>query len=414
MAMYGQKNVRITSGHQADLQTLEPRLLFSAVPVITEFLASNDSDLMDEDGDRSDWTEIFNAGDTALDLSGWHLTDDASDLNQWAFPSVSLDAGEFLIVFASLKDRSDPDGTELHTNFKLGAGGEYLALVQPDGFTIAHEYVPGFPAQQTGVTYGLAMSTVTQTLVDDSTLLRYLVPTNAALGLTWTQNNFNDNAWNGNALTTAGIGYENNPAAGTNFTSFLDPDSVLPSGTTSAYVRIAFEVADPMAINSLVLGMMYDDGFIAYLNGQRIADDFAPATVAWNSAATAGRGDGVVIEDFVDFDIFAHRSELVAGTNVLAIHALNTTSSSDMLMIPKLTAGITSVDAPYEIGFLATSTPGAVNASTFLGFAGDTSFSVDRGFFVSAFSVEVASVTAGALIYYTTDGSAPSASNGSL
>jgi hypothetical protein len=57
------------------IEQLESRCLLSAAPVITEFLASNDGVLQDEDGDFSDWIEIANRGDQAIELSGWHLTD---------------------------------------------------------------------------------------------------------------------------------------------------------------------------------------------------------------------------------------------------------------------------------------------------------------------------------------------------
>jgi len=125
------------------------------VPLITEFLAVNNDGLEDEDGSNSDWLELHNAGTTALDLTGWYLTDDASELDQWAFPNVSLAAGEYLVVFASGEDRAVA-GSELHTNFKLGSGGEYLALVQSDGNTVAFEYTPEYPAQSGDVSYGLA------------------------------------------------------------------------------------------------------------------------------------------------------------------------------------------------------------------------------------------------------------------
>ena len=145
-------------GHVATpntLEALEPRLLFSAVPLITEFLAVNNDGLEDEDGSNSDWLELHNAGDMALNLNGWFLTDDASDLNKWALPNVSLAAGDYMVVFASGEDRAVA-GSELHPNFKLGSGGEYLALVESDGSTIAHEYTPAFPAQSGDVSYGLA------------------------------------------------------------------------------------------------------------------------------------------------------------------------------------------------------------------------------------------------------------------
>lgn len=399
-------------GGRRGLQALEPRLLFTAVPYITEFMASNDTVFADEDGDFSDWIELHNAGDSALNLDGWYLTDDASDRDKWAFPAVSIAPGAYLLVFASLKDRADADGTELHTNFRLGAGGEYLALVEPDGSTVAHEYAPEFPSQEPDVSYGLAMVASGQTLVDETTAMRYLVPINGALGTSWTQIGFNDNTWNGGTGTTAGVGYENNPGAATSFVPFLD--TTVPSGTTSVYTRFDFNVTDPAEISSLTLDVMYDDGFVAYLNGVPVADDFAPVSPQWNSVATDGRGDGDVIEDFVAFDITDHVGDLLVGHNVLAVHALNEAGSSDMLMTPRLVAGNASLIEPIEEGFFATPTPGSANGSTFLGFVADTAFSVDRGFYTSEFDVEISSATAGATIYYTTDGSAPSVTNGSV
>jgi hypothetical protein len=82
------------------------------------------------------------------------LTDDSTNLRKWLFPSVDLEAGDYLLVFASDKDRST-EGQELHTNFKLSSGGEYLALVEPDGYSIAFAYAPNFPPQQSNVSYGL-------------------------------------------------------------------------------------------------------------------------------------------------------------------------------------------------------------------------------------------------------------------
>ena len=105
-------------------------------PVLSEFMASNESTLPDEDGDFPDWIEIANMGNAALDLAGYHLTDNQEELTRWTFPPISLAAGSRLVVFASGKDRTNPS-SELHTDFQLDAGGEYLALVAPDGITIA-------------------------------------------------------------------------------------------------------------------------------------------------------------------------------------------------------------------------------------------------------------------------------------
>ncbi len=119
-------------------------------------MASNDGALLDEDGDSSDGLEIYNAGDAAVDLRGWTLTDDSQDLTKWSLPSTTLEATQSLLVFASGKDRGIA-GNELHANYKLSAGGEYLALVEGAGSTIAFDYETEYPAQFEDVSYGLAM-----------------------------------------------------------------------------------------------------------------------------------------------------------------------------------------------------------------------------------------------------------------
>src|SRR5687767_13197672 len=111
-------------------ESLEPRYLMAGIPIISEFVADNDNGINDYDGDSSDWIEIYNAGDQAIDLSGWRLTDNSANLTKWTFPSVSLASNAYVVVFASGKDKVDPDG-RLHTNFQLDADGEYLALVRP-------------------------------------------------------------------------------------------------------------------------------------------------------------------------------------------------------------------------------------------------------------------------------------------
>lgn len=121
--------------------------------VINEIVADNETTVMDEDGHYSDWIELHNNGDEAVDLEGYYLTDDSTNLEAWEFESVSIPAGQFLVVFASDKDRADP-ASVLHTNFKLNNAGEYLALVEPDGLTIVSEFAPSFSPIWSDVAYG--------------------------------------------------------------------------------------------------------------------------------------------------------------------------------------------------------------------------------------------------------------------
>ena len=135
---------------------LRSKLAFAATSdiVITEFLASNDAGLVDEDGDYSDWIELHNSGGESVDLAGLALTDDAADPTKWVFPLVVLNPGEYLVVFASSKDRSDA-ASELHTSFALSAGGEYLGLYDTDGSTVLFEYSPEYPPQTKDTSYGI-------------------------------------------------------------------------------------------------------------------------------------------------------------------------------------------------------------------------------------------------------------------
>lgn len=126
----------------------------NAQPVISEFVAVNSTGLKDDDKVTSDWIEILNPTATAINLAGYHLTDDASNLVKWTFPSTNLAPGALMVVYASSRDRAVA-GKPLHTNFSLSREGEYLALVNPDGVTLHTEFKPAYPPQFQDMSYGL-------------------------------------------------------------------------------------------------------------------------------------------------------------------------------------------------------------------------------------------------------------------
>jgi hypothetical protein len=249
---------------------------------LTEFMAANTKTLADRDRQYSDWIEIYNTGSTNVNLNGWHLTDDREDLKKWRFPAVLLPPNEYLIVFASGKDRRLV-GSELHTNFKLDAGGEYLALVRPDGRTVAQEFAPAYPAQIADVSYGLLMSDRATPLVGTNAPKRVWVPT-ADMGMNWTTAEFNDRDWQ---VVSNGVGFD--PQG--NYAPFIGADlraRMLGKGA-SACVRIPF-LAPESGFDRLKLRLRYDDGFVAYLNGWEVARRNAPNPARWNSVATAAHG----------------------------------------------------------------------------------------------------------------------------
>ena len=125
---------------------------------ISEFMASNTTNLPTAGGLYEDWIEIRNNSGAAVDLAGWYLSDNPADLRKWQFPSTAatspLPNNGYLIVFADGSANAVVLG-QLHASFKLSAGGEYLALIEPDGETVAYQYNPEFPNQSANISYGI-------------------------------------------------------------------------------------------------------------------------------------------------------------------------------------------------------------------------------------------------------------------
>lgn len=173
--------------------------------IISEFLASNSRNLSDEDGDYPDWIEVYNNGAEHVNLKGWALTDAVDDLTKWRFPEVVLSSNEYLIVFASGKNRSVP-GSAPHTNFRLSSSGEYLALIMPDGATVASSFVPSFPPQVTDVSFGVPIQQTVSRIISSPSPANFYVPKDNRLQHDWTRLEFGDSDWHD---STASIGFEN-------------------------------------------------------------------------------------------------------------------------------------------------------------------------------------------------------------
>ena len=84
------RNQRSRRGRFASVESLESRQVLSGIPIISEFLASNDRIIEDQDGDDSDYIELYNAGDEDMSLNRYYLTDDPNDLQKWRLPDVLL------------------------------------------------------------------------------------------------------------------------------------------------------------------------------------------------------------------------------------------------------------------------------------------------------------------------------------
>ena len=110
---------------------------------ITEILASSSK--------SNDWIEIYNGSDSAIDLSGYGLSDKASRPRMWQFPSGTVvQPGQYIGVFANGADRTD--GSRMYSNFMLAQEGGYtITLSDPDGRIFDRLFVP---AQYQDISYG--------------------------------------------------------------------------------------------------------------------------------------------------------------------------------------------------------------------------------------------------------------------
>lgn len=331
--------------------------------LITEFMAVNSIGIEDEDGDRSDWIEIYNPGSESVNLGGWHLTDKVDDLTRWACPPVILTPGAYRIVWASNKNRKDPD-EELHTNFKLSGDGEYLALVEPDGVTIAFEFRPQYPEQVDDVSFGSPMgsgSLSTAVVISANAPARALAPTDDALDydnltgqIPWTLTGLDDTSW---ASGHTGVGYERNSGYQTLIN--LDVESMMYGKRENIYARVPFEVPGEVIVNSALLRMRYDDGFRAYLNGESVAEANIDGT-GWDASVDGSTTDSTNYSSYPISSV----GNLVAGTNTLALHGVNNgTTSSDLLLLPELTIYYSATPAPptNPPQYFPVPTPGRAN-----------------------------------------------------
>jgi hypothetical protein len=97
---------------------------------LNEVEPQNESGIMDVQGHRGPWVEIYNAGLNALALDGFFLADNFTNLTQWAFPpGSSLQGGEFKVIWAD-GEPNESTATEWHTSFRLAPTNSSLALTR--------------------------------------------------------------------------------------------------------------------------------------------------------------------------------------------------------------------------------------------------------------------------------------------
>ena len=374
---------------------------------INEIVSTNGTVLYDEDGDTPDWFELYNTSGQEINLNGYGITDDPSDLSMWVFPSIVLEPNGFLVIFASDKNRKD-------------LVAEWDAVIN---WGDSWSYWPG---------------------------------TSAPI-LNWDDPGTDVSNW---STGPSGFGYGDND------------DNTELSQIISVFARKTFQIDDSTMITKALFHIDYDDGYIAYLNGEEFSrrNMGEPNTQVYYNETTTGLHEAEIYSGGFPEEISIDLNEfpIVSGENTLAVEVHNyNTSSSDLSCIPFLTLGynteIDNATEPHQLMVLPSSylhtnfklssneddlilsdqdenvidsiftgtletdmsfgryfessswvlfaepTPGSTNStSSYAGALSTIEFSMASGFYNQAqISVELSSPDESATIYFTTDGTTP-------
>ena len=243
--------------------------------IINEAVSSNSS-FEDEDGDSPDWFELYNNKSTAIDLTGWTVTDDEDKPTKWSFPDIQIGAGEYLRIWASDKDKAN--------------GGQY------------------------------------KTLINEGDSFRYLVPTSSPPNH-WTHLTFDDNSWQ---IGNSGFGYADGDDE-TLINSGVSSVYVRKSFTVTdldlineLWFDIDFDDGFVAYINGTEIARSNILGESPSFDAETITDREA---LMYQSGAP------------IRFPVNDFQNLLNNGENILSIQVHNhTTNSSDLSLIPFLSA----------------------------------------------------------------------------
>ncbi|MCX7872576.1 MAG: CotH kinase family protein, partial [Verrucomicrobiae bacterium] len=174
------------------------------------------------------------------------------------------------------------------------------------------------------------------------------------------------------------------------------------NNASSVYMRIPFTITNKNEIESLFLKVRYDDGFVAYLNGQEIVRRNAPEFPSWNSLATATH-NGANQETI---EISSRISLLKEGLNILAIHGMNVSVSNQDFLIQTVLEEFRIAGTSY--GYISPPTPNNININSYPEVAPNVQFSVPGGVYLDpVVYVDLSCSVSGATIRFTLNGTNP-------
>jgi len=328
--------------------------------------------------EKYEWLELYNDYAVPLDIGGWSFSNGIT----YTFPDRTIMQGKsYLVICADIASMQALYGiskSALRGPFegRLDNGGERIALADRNGAVMAHvryrDREP-WPAGADGTGHSLALINPdlendesenwavspqhlgspgeangfeTKTIVMVTVLLdvdeqwKYFKGTEPPSDPAdaWNEPDFNDGSW---LSGQTGIGYGDNDDA-----TVLDD---MQNNYLSVFCRKKFEVPDVSSLDTVVLTVDYDDGFIAYLNGDEVGRKNMGEegqVFLFDDVATGTVGD---LPETAEISI--PKALLHEGQNTLAIQIHNASlGSTDLSMIPsmvsrkvKTTGGVTPI-----------------------------------------------------------------------
>ena len=250
--------------------------------IINEISSQNNNTLQDNDGDYSDWIELYNQSPDTINLFGYSISDDKDELDKYILPDINITPFSYLVLFASDKD--------------------YVSKV-----------------------------TYWETVVGNGQSVKYIVPTNQ-IDNQWIEKDYDDQNWNSGQY---GIGYGDE-----------DDETVVSSGTQSIFARSYFQIDDLESVQNMVLHMDYDDAFVVYLNGTEVAREniTGVSPLAHDHQANSYTEPRIPFnQDLWKKDITSSLPLINQGENLLALQVHNFNSeSSDLSAYPFLSISFES------------------------------------------------------------------------
>jgi len=312
-SLAGRTNVALGGGWGYTLDRLFP----PPNAEISEFMAANTATLLDSFGDSSDWIELYNGSSASVNLAGWSLTVDPTNLTQWTLPDFVLATGDHLVVFASGRNLTAVTN-ELHTNFKLRAEGSFLALVDPHT-NLVSRFAPQYPPQTTDISYG-----IDPVLTGD--LGYYTIPTP------------------GDPNLPAGPGFTAEPVFSQPGGTFIAPFNLtITDATTTAVIRYTIDgtmptdqspvLAGPLLINSPVQvrtrafaagwlpGPIHSESYIQLGSDVARQSSDLPAVIIYNFGAGVPDPTEGVPDQFANFSFYEPTNGVTSLTNAPTLSA---------------------------------------------------------------------------------------------